>query len=434
MKYAVIAYYNKYLSLNGKDSQNMGDWVQTLAMEKLFSEWGIDNYEYVSRNNTRTYDGESVVLPYNSFNTLIPSAGYRTDSFPVSDKIRPVFLSFHYHDRYISEEFKEQLIKYGPVGCRDEETFNNMKAHNIPSYLSGCVTALFDKREPDKERYKRIFFVDTPEDIIKYVPDDIREKIEFKTNAYKITRTEGDHYMTMEEADTVYNATKESLKLYKDYAALIVTSRLHIASPCMAMGIPVVLVKEDFDGRFAWIDKYLPLYSKEKWKDIDWNSNPVDLEKEKILIKNVLKELIIDNDRSRVDEIDRLYKNRERYEYNCSIKNSVRSLLIDTSKYTKYAVWGIVAKTLIVTNAIDDVYESMDLSAAYDMSVKGQFEGIDIKHPDEIDFRKDTIYFVIASKAFDDARTKFTYYDCKYVLVNMYDYSYETNLGGINEC
>ena len=75
MKYAVIAYYNKYLSLNGKDSQNMGDWVQTLAMEKLFSEWGIDNYEYVSRNNTRTYDGESVILPYNSFNTLIPRAG-----------------------------------------------------------------------------------------------------------------------------------------------------------------------------------------------------------------------------------------------------------------------------------------------------------------------------------------------------------------------
>ena len=51
MKYGILSYERKKLSLNGRDTQNMGDWVQTIAMEMLYNEWGIDNYIKVSRND-----------------------------------------------------------------------------------------------------------------------------------------------------------------------------------------------------------------------------------------------------------------------------------------------------------------------------------------------------------------------------------------------
>ena len=57
MKYGILSYERKKLSLNGRDTQNMGDWVQTIAMEMLYNEWGIDNYIKVSRNDAHDYDG-----------------------------------------------------------------------------------------------------------------------------------------------------------------------------------------------------------------------------------------------------------------------------------------------------------------------------------------------------------------------------------------
>ncbi|GAE09109.1 hypothetical protein JCM10914_5455 [Paenibacillus sp. JCM 10914] len=53
----------------------------------------------------------------------------------------------------------------------------------------------------------------------------------------------------------------------------------------MAMGIPVILVSENFDGRFSWIDKYLPLYTPGEFSEINWNPSPVDYEEDKKIIK-----------------------------------------------------------------------------------------------------------------------------------------------------
>ena len=71
------------------------------------------------------------------------------------------------------------------------------------------------------------------------------------------------------------------LKALRDTAKLVVTSRLHIASPCLAMGIPVILAKKHFGDRFGFIDCFLPTYTPEKYNDIDWSPSPINFEEEK---------------------------------------------------------------------------------------------------------------------------------------------------------
>lgn len=310
MRFGVVSYERKFLKLNGNENQNMGDWGQTIAMEQLYHEWGITDYIHVSRNDVKYYDGEYVILPYNGFNTLINRANYKTETFPLSHKIIPVFFSMHYHDRYIPLEMKEQLKAFEPIGCRDEETMVNMRKHGIRSYLSGCVTSLLPRREEDKEKQNKILIIDAPKDIDKYIPSELIGEIEYHTNLFHITRTEGPNYMTSNESKESYEQAKKLLNYCRDNAKLIITSRLHIASPCMAMGIPVILVKEDFDGRFAWIEKYLPLYSKERWNEINWYPKPVEYEKEKLWIKGILKKKIDEA----YDEYNEIYSLSEYFE------------------------------------------------------------------------------------------------------------------------
>lgn len=45
---------------------------------------------------------------------------------------------------------------------------------------------------------------------------------------------------------------------------------MHIASPCIGMGVPVVLVRKSIDYRFSWIDKYIPIYTEKDVNNINW--------------------------------------------------------------------------------------------------------------------------------------------------------------------
>ena len=49
MKYGILSYERKKLSLNGRDTQNMGDWVQTIAMVK-------PTVKGIAKANTKSYD------------------------------------------------------------------------------------------------------------------------------------------------------------------------------------------------------------------------------------------------------------------------------------------------------------------------------------------------------------------------------------------
>lgn len=428
MKYGILSYERKKLSLNGRDTQNMGDWVQTIAMEMLYNEWGIDNYIKVSRNDAHGYDGEYVVLPINGFNTFVNKVSYKTNTFPLSAKIIPVFFSFHLHDSVIDSKIKDQFKRYEPIGCRDEETMRNMRNNGIEAYLSGCVTALFPKRE-DKE-YTKICGVDLPKGIEKYMPDNIKNDLECYSALYRINRTDGPDIMTEKESMESYNTAKKMLYYYRNNAALVITSRLHVASPCMAMGIPVILVKEDFDGRFSWIDKFLPLYGRDEWEKIDWNPAPVEYEEFKKKVKDFLYKEIVETYKNNVEKytISEFYENRNRIDYNKQLMQQVKEIGSKIGKKCKYSLWGVINKTIIVNNVIRGMYPEWELEEVYDRMVEGQFEGKCIKNPMDLDVKEDVIYIVIAPKAQIEAKRIVSQQKGKYVLVNFNEMSWENNL------
>lgn len=118
--------------------------------------------------------------------------------------------------------------------------------------------------------------MDSPKGIDKYLPDEYKDRVVYVSH-------ETDSGEKLEER------AKKLLERYGREAALVVTSRLHCASPCMAMGIPVILARKYFDPRYEWIGKYLTLYTPDLFPEIDRNPQPVELEKEKEKTKTPIK-------------------------------------------------------------------------------------------------------------------------------------------------
>lgn len=428
MKYAVLSYDRKALSLNGRDGQNLGDWIQTLAVEELYKEFGIEEYSFVSRNDAASYKGDEVCLLVNGYHTLINRVGYKTNTFPLSENIYPIFLSMHFHDRNIPIQMQEQLRKFGPVGCRDEETFLNMQEHGIPAFLSGCVTALFARRVDNTANQNEVLLVDIPKELAEKIPEKMRKDAKSITQIFPITRQNGNEFMTESETVLAYEKAKELLRYYKEHAKLVITSRLHTAVPCMAMGIPVILAKEDFDGRFSWIDKYLPLYSKDKWDEIDWNPVAVEFEDDKKKLKDCYREFIFSNPEKRNTWAYDFWGQRERYFYNKIIKTEIERLKERCSPSEQYFIWGVTDNTLRLNNVIKELFPQWKLVGVYDRMVRGKFEGYDIVPIEELSYSDDSICFVAAPKAWEQAKETFKNNRVRYILVDFNDVNWTMRL------
>lgn len=267
IKYGLIAYNNAKTQ-----GWNYGDTVQTLAVEEVYKRIGITS----DMTERIEYEELSSYACAGDYKIKLPMQGcfeYKRglDAFPLSKDIIPVYVGFSRISG--SHIYKSNFADYGPIGCRDEATYRKLKRKGFDAFLSGCYTICFPKREQPVLEGK-IFMVDAPKGIEEFIPEEYRERLVYVTHE---TNTNVD----------LEKKTRELLDMYKEQAQLIITSRLHCASPCMAMGIPVILARDYFDSRYEWIDKYLPLYTPDKYASINWRPDIVDLEE----IKDKLVEL-----------------------------------------------------------------------------------------------------------------------------------------------
>lgn len=421
MKYGILA-YNKSIRPGSKNWANLGDPIQSYAMVSLYEEMGIKEDELVriSRYQTKEYDEEYVVLPYNCYNMIFNQYKHTFNSFPVSDKIIPVFTSFHLHSRVISEDIINQFKTYEPIGCRDEETSLLLRKYGIRTYLSGCVTATLPKRKITPKSGK-VFLVDIPTELIKHIPTYIMDDAEYVTHLPDIPRTSDTLYLTDEEEMNYYNRSINQLKTYENEAKLVVTSRLHAASPCLALGIPVILVSENFDGRFSWIDKYLRLYTPDQFSQINWNPLPIDYEQDKAILKTMFINHIQKayNDNYFLYDGSSIYENRERAYYNKRLVECLSKLPFQEMSHIKYALWGLRADTLNFHNTIIDYFPNWKLEAVIDENTTGIYEGMNIIKSSEIqNLAEDIIYFVIPEAAHKFAANFLSSEGLSYILVH----------------
>jgi hypothetical protein len=246
----------KFARLAYTHSWNLGDHIQTLATEQFLE----DNPISIERDQLDQYKGEKVIL-------LMQGYFFVNDyhcSFPPSNDILPVFIGFHIENSeqtrkfYGTKKIIEYIRKYEPIGCRDDSTKDFLNKNGINAYLSRCMTLTFPRRDKNITGEK-IFFIDVPEWVR---PSHCTGK-KFKRiyeKAHFLTQVVDGEIATFSDKIKRQMAI-DRIELLKNEAKLVVTSRLHIAMPCIAMGIPIVLIPKDNSIRYNTIKGIIPIYN-----------------------------------------------------------------------------------------------------------------------------------------------------------------------------
>lgn len=278
MKIGRLVYDKKQDGMTKNVFCNYGDNVQTLALDIIIKDM-FPEEQIVNMNiyDLPWYAGEYVVLPINA-NFWTCDEHY---FLPASDKIIPVFIAISFQIPPTSPEAIAYLKKWEPIGCRDYETLMMMRRLGIKSYLNGCVTLTLPKRKIEPKQ-KKIFLVGLSDEVTKQFP---KEVLQYAETVQQIVYYEDDWIGRAEITD---EATKRLYRRYHNEATMVVTSKLHCASPCIAMGIPTIIIRENKSCRFEWINKFVKVHTTDEIGHIDWNPPIFDIEEIKSNIKNIV--------------------------------------------------------------------------------------------------------------------------------------------------
>lgn len=306
MKYARINYSFAPNASKNARILNVGDWFQTFAIDHIYSVMGIKKEDIVDVGRFTLNDEpqtQRVVLPLQGYFGHFGGEAL----FPINEQYKPVFLGYHSLSKE-NYEFLDDYKRNEPIGCRDEATYNILRRKGIDAFLSGCMTITLPRR-PEDVKPDKVFLVDVPSEVREHMPKELSDRAVSVTHEIPVD-PQADYHEAMKDCEAI---AKRMFEEYRDHAMLVVTSRLHCAAPCLAMGIPVIMVRKYFDERYGWIDRYTRLYTLDKLKEIDWYPEAVDLEAEKKrLIELASSMLRLSPNRELNDSVSRMYLSRDR--------------------------------------------------------------------------------------------------------------------------
>jgi hypothetical protein len=266
---------------------NIGDNIQSLAVRSLCSRLGIDEDHLiaVNRDDIANYDGEPVKL-------LMNGCFYR-HCFPLPPSITPLFFGFNTNSVKVVRENKELFRKHAPIGCRDCATRDMFLSQGIPAYVTGCLTLTLEKQaQPPADGKVVISFGsgsgEFPGSLLQHIPGSLLEGATFIYQREPVlVRPLGDAEIEMADQTAL-----RRLNTYRNEARLVITPLLHVASPCMALGIPVILARKNLDARFTALNKLTPVHTPENFRSINWSPQVVELESIKKVMANIVGRLI----------------------------------------------------------------------------------------------------------------------------------------------
>lgn len=253
MQYGLLSYEEN------KRFFNVGDNIQSLAAKQFLPQ--VDTY--LNREKLGEYQGEPIKLIMNGWFT------HNIHNWVPSDAIKPLFISFHMNNTaapaMLSEKGIAYLKKHQPIGCRDQFTADTLNAKGIKAYFTGCLTLTLDSyKVPDTERGDAVYIVDPLYGYTTYrkVTYDYKRFLRSVQNGSifqigkrkkhldnlidKDLQKEAIYINQEPEAGKYTDAEKFAMAedLLHKYARakLVITSRIHCALPCLAMGTPVIFI------------------------------------------------------------------------------------------------------------------------------------------------------------------------------------------------
>jgi hypothetical protein len=288
----------RYASFRYGRSWNLGDEIQTLATERHLPR--VD--ERIDRDALASFEAEQPhVVIFQGWFSMAPER-----CFPPSKDIVPVFVGFHITETFgsvnyfLSGDRLSYLQAHEPIGCRDDSTRQLLERAGVRAYTTRCLTLTFPLRESEP-RHGKIFIVDG---------DDLPIPRSLRRRAVSLT-----HVSSATLGDEAKRAAAQRLlDMYRDQARLVITTRLHCALPCLAMGIPVVFFGDPEDDRRLGIlrDLHVPIARRhpksrrsEKlcrrfrvarwaWRlwirlSVAWHPRPRDLQREKDRLSDLVR-------------------------------------------------------------------------------------------------------------------------------------------------
>ncbi len=386
MKYGRFVSWYDDISLDKQSNvvANIGDNAQAYAIDHLYRMLGIPKEDIIDLNYTglKNYDGEYVIVPMAQAITNYK----RYDIFPISRKVIPFYISTAMNEPEC-EDILSEMRMYQPIGCRDEETMELLRKKGVQAYLSGCVTLTLPKRKENPNQ-KKIYLVDTPPALENYIPIEWEGRIVRKTHAYDYEKLPVDE----EEVRRINNIAIEQYKEYCEEAALVVSSRLHAIVPCLAMGIPVIAVSQNFDYRFSWLDKFIPLYYPSDFNSINWNPQVVDV--------SVFQQKFIKAFQSGLERLSNTYKDltdlssyledRHKEKMNRELRKKVMELQKKHGSQNgfTYGIWGCGVHGKLVYKLMQEICPQSTIQAFIDPYVKGRCMNVPVFSPGHDVFQK----------------------------------------------
>ncbi len=220
-------------------TNNIGDEIQSLAAEQFVPAVSqrFDRDQFHLQNPDKNY-----VIIFNGWFAHTPEL-----AFPPPDTIIPIFISFHIAKEARSHFKSDNVISYlkghEPIGCRDHGTVVFLQELGVEAFFTGCLTQTFPRREEDPQEYK-VFLVDVPFRVKYYLPASIIDHSEELT------------HFTNDYGEFKMDIAKKLLQKYKEEASLVITTRVHCAIPCMAIGIPVIYLGDAKNSREAILKEF----------------------------------------------------------------------------------------------------------------------------------------------------------------------------------
>jgi len=306
-KYARMFIQYKYGS-TWLNEGNLGDCVQNLAVENVYKYAGInpDDLVLINRDELPKYNGEKASLVMQSW------FGDAHNVFPLpwSDKITPTFIGFHLSKygktriSFIEKKVHEKIVPPPPIGCRDRNTRDFLRGLGLDAYFSGCMTLTFEKRKSAPKNGK-IFVVDLTGAARAILPKAVEQVADFSISHFYYWEN---YPVSYDGAMEFENHARVVLERYRTEAKLVITSRIHVAMPCIAMGIPVVFIHEEADcERFDVMQGLVPMYEPKHAKYINWNPKAVDIEPLKqAIIRNAIARIENDSDLVAIRELNEI--------------------------------------------------------------------------------------------------------------------------------
>lgn len=216
---------------------NLGDEIQTIAADQF-----VDRiHARFDRDQLRNVKSEKkYLLILNGWFSHHPES-----CIPLAECFVPLIIGFH-----IAQKAKEYLLsppsiaffkRFAPIGCRDEQTMHWLREAGVDAYFSRCLTLTLPQRlEPPKQ--PKVVLVDISPRVQKLIPKTL--------SAHAVSMTHVLPENGNESIDRIETANA-ILQYYRDHAGLVITSRLHCALPCVAMGIPVIYFTEPTEYRVS---------------------------------------------------------------------------------------------------------------------------------------------------------------------------------------